>query len=75
MQRRQITITLALATTLTLTGTHAQTSDWPSQSVTLIVPYAVGGTTDLLGRALAQSLSKQWGQSVVVENKPSASDK
>jgi len=72
MQRRQLTTALALAAALTFTGSHAQTTDWPNQPVTLIVPYAAGGTTDLLGRALAQSLAKQWGQPVVVENKPGA---
>jgi len=71
MQRRHVTPFLAAAL-LTTFAAHAQSDAWPSQAVTLIVPYAAGGTTDLLGRALAQSLSKQWGQPVVIENKPGA---
>jgi len=70
MQRRHVTP--FLGTLLAAFCTYAPANDWPSQAVTLIVPYAAGGTTDLLGRALAHSLSKQWSQPVVVENKPGA---
>lgn len=45
-------------------------ADWrPSQTVRLIVPAAPGGTTDVMGRLLAQHLQAAWGQSAVVENK------
>src|SRR5690606_16422254 len=46
--------------------------NYPSNPITLVVPYAAGGTTDLIGRALGASLSKQLGQTIVVENKPGA---
>mgnify|MGYP001168687668 CR=1 FL=1 len=47
-------------------------ADYPNRAITIIVPYAPGGTTDVVGRALAESLSRQLGQPVVIENKPGA---
>ena len=71
MQRRPFTLALACAAAFAATGAQAQ-ADWPSQPITLIVPYAPGGTTDVVGRALAAGLGKQLKQSVIVENKPGA---
>ena len=39
----------------------------------MVVPFAPGGGTDVLGRIIAQRLSEQWGQPVVIENQPGAS--
>jgi tripartite-type tricarboxylate transporter receptor subunit TctC len=50
----------------------AKADDFPSRPVHLIVPYAAGGSGDLLARLLGDKLSKMWGQQVVVENKPGA---
>ena len=47
-----------------------QTNSWPSRSLTMIVPGAAGGTTDIPTRFVAQKLSIRLGQSIVVENKP-----
>jgi tripartite-type tricarboxylate transporter receptor subunit TctC len=52
----------------TLGPSHAE--DFPSRPVTLIVPYAAGGTTDVGLRALATATEKHLGQSVLVENRP-----
>ena len=53
-----------------LTGpAKAQAGDYPNHPVHLIVPLAPGGPTDTVARVLAEQLSKQWGQQVVVENK------
>lgn len=52
---------------------NASAAAWPTQSVKIIVPYAAGGTTDIAARILAAELSKKWGQSVLVDNKPGAS--
>jgi tripartite-type tricarboxylate transporter receptor subunit TctC len=48
----------------------AAADNYPSKPVTLIVPYAPGGTTDVMARAVATSLSRQFNQSVIVLNKP-----
>ena len=50
----------------------AQTPDYPSRQVTLVVTSVPGGVTDVVGRALAQALTKDWGQQVIVENKGGA---
>lgn len=71
MQRRFLTAAIACAAALAGTGAHAQAA-YPSQPITIIVPFAPGGTTDVVGRALATSLTKQLKQSVIVENKPGA---
>ena len=50
----------------------AHASDWPSRPVTVIVPFAAGGNTDMMARLATQHLSAKFGQSFVVENRPSA---
>ena len=45
-------------------------SDYPSRSVTLVVPYSPGGLPDTVARVVGQKLSERWGQPVVVENRP-----
>lgn len=48
----------------------AAQDQYPSRPVTLIVPYAAGGSIDLIARFVAEGLSARFGQTVVVENKP-----
>lgn len=58
----------ALAAPALLAGTaHAQAS-WPSQSITLVIPFAPGGPTDAVGRMLAEAMSRDLGVSVVAQN-------
>ena len=60
-------LSLALAASF---GAIAQT--YPSKPVTIIVPFPPGGSSDMIGRALAQRMTQSLGQSVIVENKPGA---
>jgi tripartite-type tricarboxylate transporter receptor subunit TctC len=55
-----------------LTGSPARAEVYPSQTIKLIVPYPAGGTTDLLGRMIADQLQSGLGGGVIVENKPGA---
>ena len=47
-------------------------SDYPSRVVTIVVPFPAGGSTDTIGRFLAQDLTKSLGQQFIVDNKPGA---
>ncbi|VTU33475.1 Argininosuccinate lyase [Variovorax sp. PBL-H6] len=55
-----------------LAASLAANAGWPDKPVRFIVPYPPGGAADLVTRLMAQKLSADWGQPVVVENKPGA---
>ena len=77
LRRRFLSISLAAsaASLLITSGAIAQdqAADWPEQPVTILVPYAAGGTSDMFARLLAEGLSEAFGQQFLVENKPGAS--
>ena len=64
-------IGLIAVTTLSVTGL-AQAQSWPDKPIKLIIPFAAGGTTDIIGRVLAQQMTPILGQNVVVENRGGA---
>jgi tripartite-type tricarboxylate transporter receptor subunit TctC len=65
---------LAVSVAFCLGAVSAGAQGWPARQITIVVPAAPGGVTDALGRVLAQRLSDDWGQPVVVENKPGANN-
>ena len=67
---KALIVTIALAA-LALSG-GAQAQQYPTRNVNMVVPYAAGGPTDTVARVVAQAMGKPLGQTVIVENRPSA---
>ena len=51
----------------------ARADEWPSRAVTIICPFAAGGSTDIVARLLAEELKKKFNQPFIVENRTGAS--
>jgi tripartite-type tricarboxylate transporter receptor subunit TctC len=58
--------------TLAVSATFAHAQAWPAKPIKYIVPFAAGGTTDILARTVGEKLSIALGQPVIIENKPGA---
>ncbi|MBM3486401.1 MAG: tripartite tricarboxylate transporter substrate binding protein [Alphaproteobacteria bacterium] len=69
MASRVVAVVLALAASL---AAPAAAQDWPTKPVRLIIGFAPGGSTDVIGRSIGEYLTRVWGQPVVVESKPGA---
>src|ERR1700709_2322072 len=57
---------------LPLLPRRARAAEWPTRPVKLVVPFAAGGTTDILARVVAAKVSEEFGQQFIVENKAGA---
>src|ERR1700720_5050281 len=69
---RGVRIAAVTAAMLAAGGGASAQSGFPSRPVHIFVPYAAGGGVDILARTLGEVVSRQWGQGVVVENRPGA---
>ena len=70
--RRRLALGLALAATLAAAPLVASAQAYPAKPITIVVPFAAGGTTDILARVIGQALTKELGQSVIVDNRVGA---
>src|SRR4051812_34716594 len=52
---------------------HAAAQTYPAKNITIIMPYAAGGSSDVLTRATAKLLGDAWGRNIIVDNRPGAS--
>ena len=71
-RRRAVWATLAVSCCGSGLAQAPSSAAWPTRTVTIVVPFAPGGGTDIGTRIVAQKLSQLWGQSVVVDNKAGA---
>src|SRR6185436_18599781 len=69
MQRRTLIATAALASALLAAHGGAQAQAYPTKPVRLVVPFAPGGTTDIIARVVAEKINGPLGQTMIVENK------
>ena len=69
---KNIITAVAIAAAAVCGTAYAQSGNYPSKPVTIVVPFSPGGATDIMSRTLAERLKNRLGQPVIVENKPGA---
>ena len=72
MNRKYLSLALGAIAAVFSSSTYAQAQDYPKQTIRIVCPFTPGGGSDLTARFVADGLSRAWGQSVVVENRPGA---
>jgi len=72
MKTTTVFVALAAAFVTAMATVPAQAQQFPNKPIRIIVPYAAGGTSDILARQIGPKLTDAWGQPVVIENKPGA---
>lgn len=70
--RFRLLAAFGIAAALACGATPGSAQDWPSRPVTLVVPFAPGTTSDVIGRALVEHLGRTLGQSFVIDNRSGA---
>jgi tripartite-type tricarboxylate transporter receptor subunit TctC len=70
--RIMIKIGALLTAALFLAAPEAHAQAYPSKQITLVIPFAAGGSNDIIARAIGKELSSAWGQPVIAENRPGA---
>ena len=69
---RSLSVAVALGTGLLASMPAAAQAAYPSKTITMVVPFSAGGTTDILARIVSQALTAELGQSVIVDNRAGA---
>ena len=64
-------VATAAAAALAMSGAAAA-ADYPGRPIRMVVPFAAGSNSDILGRTVATRMSEAWGQQVIVDNRPGA---
>ena len=67
--KRLLSFVCGMAALAALTA-PVSAQNWPTQRVTIVVPFGAGSVTDILARIFAEEMGKHWGQQVIVENRP-----
>ena len=73
--RRHVLAGLALLAAFAPGAASAQATDWPTKPVTVVVPFAAGGNTDIMARIASQKLAEVFKQGFVVENRVGAGER
>jgi tripartite-type tricarboxylate transporter receptor subunit TctC len=73
VKRRLLLRSIAGGMALTISGLAVAADPFPSRPIKIVVPYAPGGASDMLGRAVAETMTRSFGQPAIVENKGGAS--
>jgi tripartite-type tricarboxylate transporter receptor subunit TctC len=68
--KQMFRLLFAAAAAFVVSASAVSAQAWPTQRVTIVVPFGAGSVTDILARIFANEMSARWGQQVIVENKP-----